>query len=580
LNHTYFFLLLSILGTVPLFSDPAPSEGSISKKIYAHIAIKDQESACLEGKLGLEKYPHSKEIYEAYSKALASASREKMLYVVWKKYEAEFQDPYANREILETMAWGIISAGSASPLPIIRATTLIGAFFADDAKGVELLQKGMRDSNAFVRAVAVKLASHMRDAKLCDEIARLAKQEKNWNVRSEVLEAIGKMKLKEAQPLLVEIIRNNTAIAEEKAIAIKSLVEIYETAHRDELIKLTHSDRSGLRELACELIGYFNLSCEQDLLIPLLTDCNSGVRAAALHTLGILRVTLNSNPTLYALCAKLLEDPNEQVAITAAWVLTLNNSSLGRQTFERFLTDETAEARHFAAAALASTGQYGIDQMVQHFDTSHDLFVRLNLAVGMMNQRRSVSQACDVLFRALMSNKERWMWEEETHFRILQPSKIQHEDWIANFPEVINQITRLEILNILAIAKHPYVQSALKSFLQEKTVGITSIASALLLEEGDAEAIDIVEKLLEDPDQKVKTQAALVLAIWGSGEKSIQVLQESYNSADRALKERILESLGNIGDPSSIPFLVEKLSEPYQSLRILAASALLQCLNH
>src|ERR1700722_6150497 len=97
----FYLIITSLCASVPLCLislSPlsAISEASISKKIYSHLAIKDQESACLEGKSGLEKYPHSKEIYEAYIKALASASHEKMLCVVWKKYAAEFQNPYAN----------------------------------------------------------------------------------------------------------------------------------------------------------------------------------------------------------------------------------------------------------------------------------------------------------------------------------------------------------------------------------------------------------------------------------------------------------------------------------------------------
>ena len=157
---------------------------------------------------------------------------------------------------------------------------------------------------------------------------------------------------------------------------------------------------------------------------------------------------------------------------------------------------------------------------------------------------------------------------------------MKHDDMIPNHPEQINQITRLEVLNILAVMKYPQAQNAVRNFLQQRTWGVTGMAAALLLTEGDESAIALVEDLLKDPDKKVKMQAALILSLWGGGEKAIAVLQQGYDTADREMKERILEGVGRIGASSTIPFLVDKLREPYQSLRIIAAAALLECLYH
>ena len=92
----------------------------------------------------------------------------------------------------------------------------------------------------------------------------------------------------------------------------------------------------------------------------------------------------------------------------------------------------------------------------------------------------------------------------------------------------------------------------------------SALASALLLTEGDEEAIKIVEGLLKDKDKKIKVQAALVFAVWGKGEEAIAILERAYADADRMTKERILEGLGRIAAESSIPFLVEKLQETFE----------------
>jgi HEAT repeat protein len=141
-------------------------------------------------------------------------------------------------------------------------------------------------------------------------------------------------------------------------------------------------------------------------------------------------------------------------------------------------------------------------------------------------------------------------------------------------------LTRLEILNVLAVMDDPRAQPAIKNFLQERTWGVSGLAAALLLTEGDELALQYVQELLGDSSDKVKVQAALILALWGRGEGSINVLQEAYEDADREMKERLLEGIGHVGASSSIPFLTKRLKESYQTLRIVAAASLLKCLYH
>lgn len=557
----------------------APDE-KIAQRIYAHLVIQDILSACEEAQLGLKQYPQSKPLQEAYIKALARSGDERTLWKAWDRYAGQFPDAFKNRDILEAMAWGTISTGSASSSPVIRVTALLGAFFGQDAKGVEILCKNMRDTNSLIRAIAVKLVANMRDAKLCDEVLRMFNQEKNWKVRLEAIRAVGSMKLAEARPELVNIIASDQSMAEEKTAAIQSLVELLDTAERDELVRLAKSNRAGLRLLACELIDSFDLVNDSDLLIDLLQDHHADVRTAALHAMGSLCLAAIENRPISDLIERHLNDPDYNVAITAAWALTLNDPERGQKAFQPWLSHESDEVRHFAAGALASTGKYGTGLMLKAFKQSGDQFVRMNLAIGLINQRMETDKACGALYQGLMQSKERWDWNEDGYFKVLVPSKIKHEDAVPNHPEQVNQITRLEVLNVLAIMKFPQAQNAVRNFLQQRTWGITGMAAALLLTEGDESAIDLVKDLLTDSDKKVRMQAALILALWGSGEDAIDVLQKGYETADRDMKERILEGLGRIGVPSTIPFFVEKMREPYQSLRIMAAAALLECLYH
>jgi HEAT repeat protein len=294
--------------------------------------------------------------------------------------------------------------------------------------------------------------------------------------------------------------------------------------------------------------------------------------------LGRLRITHIDDQPIVATLLQRLSDRDPKVAITAAWLLTINNAELGQKNFDPWLSHQDRDIRLLAASALASTGKYGVPLMRKAFQTTQDPYVRMNLAMGLITQRVDINKACDALYNGLMELHERWMWEEQSGFKVFAPSKVKYDDVIPNNPETVNQLTRLEVLNTLAIMKYPQVQEAVRQFLKEKIWGVTGMASAMLLTEGDESALDIVQQLLQDPDKKVRTQAALILAMWGRGEEAISVLKEAYKDADREMKERILESLGRVGSASTISFLTEKLQEPYQSLRIIAAAALLDCL--
>jgi HEAT repeat protein len=74
-------------------------------------------------------------------------------------------------------------------------------------------------------------------------------------------------------------------------------------------------------------------------------------------------------------------------------------------------------------------------------------------------------------------------------------------------------------------------------------------------------------------------QAAFILAMLGGDSTAIKVLQEVYPKVGE-IKLHILQAIGHFGDPASIPFLLKVLSEPFQVQRLVAASALIQCLYH
>jgi len=545
------------------------------ERVHAHFLIGDDRAAYEEAAALLRREPASLPVLEAAVRASARSGREREAKRLWERYRQLAKSPYENRALLEEIAWGVIGEGFRSSLPIVRLTASVGAFYGQDAQGVALLERALEDPNCVVRSVALQLCSNLRDTKLKNKVLQLFRQERAAAVRLQAVHAVGGMKIEEARPELFALLDDPAAPAEMKGAAIEAIVSMQEGVEPEELALLVRSRRAGLRQLACRAVRFFECKEAAPLLLPLLEDAHPDVRRRAVAALGSLRLSEIGGREAAALFEEKLGDSNPSAAIAAAWALTFWDEGRAEEAWNRFLNHRTQRVRIEAAAALAAAGKYGVRMAKRAFYAARDPYVRLNLAYGLLMQREEPGAVCEALYRCPKQVRERMMWESEGEFRALAPSRLQHDALIPNHPEAVDQMTRLELLNALAILGDPRALDAVKSFLQERRWGIAGAASALLLSEGDEAAVELVQALLDDRDPKVRIQAALILSFWGEGDSAVAVLREAYPSADREMKARILEGVGNCRSEEAIPFLADKLDESYPTLRIIAAAALL-----
>jgi len=551
------------------------------RRTEAHMLVSDCSSACTEATEALRAYPENPDIHECAIKAFAFAGLETMMMQLWNTYSDTFSTKAKdNRQLKEAMAWGVIHKGMESPSPIIRMATMLAAFFGQDAKSVKILSKCLEDRNSELRAIAVKLSSSLRDTPLKNKIIAITKSRDCWKVRKEALRAIGSMCINEGKPLLLSIVHHDHSTQEEKAIASEGLLQMLETIDRPGIEALCYSNRAALRLFAAEAIAYLISKRDVDLLQILACDNHAIVRSAALYALGLVYTDSIPQNAVMQLAISKIQDPSPEVSITATWLLALLKPGLATEPFAFWLASSHQDLRIMAAAALASAGEAAVPLMYRFFQCASDPFVRMNLAIGLIQQQSHVNLASRALYEGFVSDTDLWMWNEDTPFKALCRSDIRNDGDISSDPEAIDQLTRLEILNLLAITKEPMAQEAVKDFLTKRKWGISGLAATLLLSEGDESATTLVHGLLNDCDKRVRLQAALILSLWSREESSISTLEGFYLTADRETKERLLESIGRIGSPSSLPFLIDKLQEPQQLLRIIAAGAILQCLYH
>ncbi len=550
-----------------------------ARRVQAHFLIDDGSSALKDAQELVIQYPDSKLAKTTLIEALSFALMENEALDVWNLLSGKYPDLISDTKLLEELAWGVLKKGLEASQNGVRLAAMIGAYLTKDVRTVPILIKMMRDSNAVIRTVAVQMACTYRDAPLKDEIERLLQEEKIWVVRLEVIKAVGILKMSHLTPKLQAIIRSERSTYEERGLAIEALVNMYENITLQELEKISQSNRAGMRHFACIVASHFEIEGAEKIIISLISDPNPDVRIAALNAFG-LSYHSKVEKAMEAI-SELIDDPHPAVAITAAWAAMLIDCRAGEKAFQKWLCDSLPENRRLAAAAISATGDRGANLSLKWLQESNDPYVKANLAIGLLGQRLETKQCSDCIYDFLEMEKRMWMWDTRPNplFQILSPSQVRYVDHIPNYPEAIDQMTRLNLLSLLAIVEDPRAKDALKSFLQKSSWGITGVAAATLLQEGDDASLEIVRECLNDPDGNVRLQACLVLAMLGRDDSVLKSLAGSYAGAPHEKKLHILEALGRIGTSESHSFLIGVLKEPFPILRVAAAAALIQCIN-
>lgn len=501
----------------------------------------------------------------------------------WNGLAKSHQDLITDRKGLETLAWGVLKKGENSNQLAIKINALIGASMTRDAKAIPLIIDALRGSNSMIRSIAVGLAAQYGDLPLQEELVKLLKVEEVWSVRLELIKAVGHLRMTEAKPLLVKIVSNNRTLAEEKVAAIVSLVNMYDDIDDAELANLVRSNRAGIRQLAAEVVTHLNLRDKISYLLPLLSDAHSGVRMSTLNTLALLGIReIDGKPLMeMEAISRMMRDHIPEVAVTASWLAFLHGDKRGEKNLRKWILKGEPQYSRLAAGALAVSGKKGVNLSRSLIKKSDDHFVQVTLAIGLIGQREQVDLACKVVDKHL-AKTEKWMWDTSLNplFRSLAPSAVPHIAQIPNYPAVVNQMTRIELLQMLCVMKYPGALQSVKDFLQADTWGPVGAAAATLLQEGDDEALDLIRFLLNDSEEKIRIQAALILALLGGDKGAVGVLKEAYTSAPREIKLHILEAIAKTKDESAIAFLIDRLNEPFQVLRVVAATAIIQCLYH
>ncbi len=563
-----------------LHAEFVSNEADFAGKVVSFLLVRDYEGARISCETALRIFPDSARLKNLYIRTLSEGGDcEKALEIFKKKRLSN--ELLQNFDLLESLSWGILSQREKDSEMGVLAS-LIGAYLTQDARAVQLLKDGMQSSNAYIRGLSIQLACNYNDRPLQQEVLRLLQEEKNWYVKREVVSAIGRMRLKEAAIDLKEIIASKAVSSEEKEMAIQSLVMLHDDLSREEMNSLLQSKRAGFRELAVVLVDHFEKKEQITHLLPLLSDSSPSVRTRMLAMLGSINFDLSIYSSIKEKLKELSKDLNPEVAIMADWVLLKIDPEYGKEELTKWILSKNLNASRFAASVVGAGGLTTASILESCFTRASDKFVKANLAYKMIEQGIETQTAGIFLRSFLTDRSEKIMMGDGIYpcFTQILPSKVHHVPNVQRYPEMVDQLSRLKILNALAVVGIPDLKEIAKSYLQGQVWGVVGSAAVFFLEEAEMASIDLVKELLDDEDQTVRIQAALALAFYGGEKRSAKVLEEAYWKVDWDKKISILEALGHVGARESIPFLLTVLEEPFTLPRTIAASSIIQCLYH
>jgi HEAT repeat protein len=543
------------------------SAGPYISKALAHATIRDYRGAADAANRGLTSFPDNVKLRQIQLEALGQLSDEKELLSAWQSTKQQFGNKIPP-EILEEISWALIRHGNRSPAHLPKLYSLVGAAMTHDTRAIELIQNGITDRNVLIRSMSVRFAGMLRDRSQQEALLTLFNRETDVSVRQELIHAFATMHIDQAKPLLEKLIADDRTESSERLDAIGSMINLIDHCGIDQVEPLLESNKTGLRLLGVHLAAIFEVQKAIPRIIALANDPIPEVRVGALMALDLLSNDENW-AEIEVVAKKNEQELDPKVSITASWLLAKHNPE-AIPNLTRHLSSSREETQLFAASALAKVGSPATEALFTHLNHPSPI-VRLNLALGLIPYRQHNEEAAKCILSILETSNEKlagigfWIF----HGVLFTPLVPQEE----------SEVTKLNILTKVALISPDLATEAIRQFLLQRPEVLKQMAAISLIQEGESGEYEVIKKIIHDPSPRVRLQASYLLALWAQDHDALEVLISEYPNASREMKERILEGIGSIGGGAGVEFLAARLDDPFPTIRILAATAMLQTLN-
>ena len=486
----------------------------------------------------------------------------------WQLGAKRFPELFLDDRIVEELALSTIRAASFSPYLLPQLMAVHFTRYCRDLSFLSVIKRGLLSDYELVRQQSIETALVWGHADLDAAICQLLAIESSQGVLEEAVRYCGVRKLKDAEPFLWKRLTSVDDYTISKSVLAASLMTLFEDMDEAYLAECLNSPYPGVRLLASKYLGTADFPCNKDQLVSLLEDPYPELRANVL--VALMKQFGRGTEEQSVILELLLSASNDKyfkVALTAAWGLGVLGDHRGLERLEAALKSPELVVQRFAAVVIAQGGTKCVSLMQDYSQVHPDAYVRLHLLLGMLTQGVSEFSTLKNILEILQKEKETWTWKQFSCFSQISCLRGRASHTKRRLLE--DSDIRMNILRLLVAKGCIEAEEEMKRRLLESS-GI----EALLVKDYFFQVKNVVNLEAEKD-----IHSLLLLASRDLDLDLLLRLIELYPDLSVFEKEQVLMILGSSHYEEARAFLTQRLMDPKQSMRVIAAVALWRNIN-
>jgi hypothetical protein len=546
--------------------------------------IGDLRGALLEVEKLLVESP-SQDLLEKKIKLLSETAGFQKTYRYWDQHRTDFElNEKTYRKILESICWAKLKEGFFEGSLESRRVCLIAAALQNDVQALIFISQGLKSQNQWMRNIAAQLSANYLDSNLWEQIKAMFSAEMPSEWMHIVINLVGKIPLKIWEGDLEKLVRDKNLSQGVYLSAIEALMSMQGDLQAEDLDRILEGRKEFDKNLfEAKALATFNLKPSSAQVLRLLEQNSEELVILTCRSLMLLddfQIESEVESKLRELQKGRL---HSSLAVSSLLLLKKNDQTSRRMIKER-LFSKKQNAALLACAYAKLCGPLLLEEMKEALEANVDIYVKANLVYSVFLLESEEKMPLEKLSKNLAVVLDEGSFSPVSHFfpfvdvEVLVPYGFYNSFASEDRTHQI-QVSKLELLQLWASKDPKEAKKYLELFLSQLSLKNMHLAMELSLTEQLYNHDDLLKEMLDSENEKVKLEAAILLAHLRRDKEVIRLLHQSYEQVDYKRKFRILEALFAVAEKESWDFLESTLKEPYGQLSYIAAAGLLKSLS-
>lgn len=447
----------------------------------------------------------------------------------------------------------------AQSFPISTIENYINHSIIDhqDNDSVKKVCRGLLSDNLYIKLQSIKLAQQFPDYCVKKLLLKIFATEDRFFLIEAFLDTFVNLELEEAVPFILKKINNNAYTTEQKMSFIRGLA--YLNFEEEAKKSLQHEDE-GYRD--CFLLSLL----ERKICVPKISSITPFLKSSNVcvqfHALALI-AQYYSGTTL-----PLNDSDHPYLQMVVVWQRALQGDLEAAEKLFSYSMHQFSEIRYFSAHLLSKIDKKLIKKYGEKLLNSADPLLKVIGAKTLIENQCSSDTCYQVIHQFLLTNTTPIQREGLFHpiFSHMSTSKT------SNFYGEIEDLTiRWSLYLLLGDYKNKDKGEILKRFIA--------------MYKSEHAKLFIFSHMLDDPEVSINKGPYEVLhrahqeLVIGNEKKAFKLLSSGYPIMKAFEKNLVIQIMSYIRLPEAIEFLLERLEDPFISIKVHAASSLIKSLK-